>query len=97
MLLFDQVINFNILDCHEHSCSVAKEIIAGGVAYGSINTFIVTSLEHFNNMVMVRLLGFEVNAREFGRELRVALGILDEALFIFQVIIIPVLELFLAI
>jgi hypothetical protein len=45
---------------------------------------------------MVWLLGFKVDV-EFGRELRVALGILDEALFILQVVIIPVIELFLAI
>jgi hypothetical protein len=38
-----------------------------------------------------------VDAWEFNRELGVALEILDEALFILQVVIIPVLELFLAI
>jgi hypothetical protein len=43
------------------------------------------------------LLGFEVDAREFSRELGVAIGILDEALFILQIIIISVVELFLAI
>ncbi len=97
LLLFDPVVHFNIIDRHEHSCSVAREIIEGGVAYGGINTFIFAGLKHFNNVVTVWLLGFEVDAREFGRELGVALRILDEALFILQVITISVIELFLAI
>jgi hypothetical protein len=97
LLLFDPVINFDILNRHEHSCSVAREIIKGGIAYGGIYMFIVAGLEHFDNMVMVQLLGFEVNAREFGRELGVAIRILDEALFILQVVNIPVVELFLVI
>jgi hypothetical protein len=97
LLLFDPVVDFDIVNLREHSCSVARAIIEGGVAYGSIDTFIIAGLEHFDDVVMVWLLGFEVDAKEFGKELRVALGILDEALYILQVIIIPVVELFLAI
>ncbi len=89
--------NSIFVDCREHSCSVARDIIEGGVAYGGINTFIFAGLEHIDNVVMVWLLGFKVDAGEFSRELGVAHRILDEALFILQVIIIPVLELFLAI
>jgi hypothetical protein len=97
LLLFDPVVDFDFIDRYEHSCSVAREIIDGGIVYGDINTFIVAGLENFDNVVIVWLLGFEVDAGEFGRELGVALKFLDEALFILQVIIIPVKELFLAI
>jgi hypothetical protein len=97
IFFFDPVIEFNIVDRREHSCSVAWEIIEGDIAYGGVYTFIVTGLKHFNDVVIVWLLGFEVDARELGRELGVAIGILDDAPFILQVIITSVVELFLAI
>ena len=97
LLLFDLVVNFDIFDCREHSCSVARDIVKGGIVYGSIDMFIIAGLKHFDDMVMVWLLEFEVDAGEFGRELGVALEILNEALFILQDLVIPVLELFLAI
>jgi hypothetical protein len=48
-------------------------------------------------VVMVWLLGFEVDDGEFSRELGVVIGILNEGFFILQVDIIPVVELFLSI
>jgi hypothetical protein len=97
LLLFDPVVDFGFLDRCEHSCNVARKIMEEGVAYGGIDEFIVSGLEHFDDVVMVWLLGFKVDAGEFSRELGVALGILKEALFVLQVVIIPVIELFLAI
>ncbi len=97
MLLFDSVVDFDFVDRREHSCNVTREIVKGGVAHGGTNTFIVAGLKHFDDVLIVWLLGFKVDAREFSRELGVALRILDEALFILQVVIIPVVELFLAI
>ena len=76
---------------------ILATVIKGGIVYGNLDKFIIAGLERFNDVVMVWLLGFEVDAGEFGRELGVALRILDEALFILQVIIISVIELFLAI
>jgi hypothetical protein len=51
--LFDPVIDFDIVDCREHSCSVAREIIEGGIAYGGINRFMVSGLEHLNELMIV--------------------------------------------
>jgi hypothetical protein len=52
-LLFDPGVDFDFVDRHEHSCSVARVIIKGGIAYGGVDMFILAGCEYFDDMVMV--------------------------------------------
>jgi hypothetical protein len=70
--MFDPIVDFDFVDRRKHSCSLTREIVKQSIAYCGVDSFIFAGLEHFDNVVLVWLLRFNVDTREFGRELGVA-------------------------
>ncbi len=49
-----------------------RDIVKQSVAYCGVDSVIIAGLKHFNNVVLVWLLRFNVDTRELGQELGVA-------------------------
>jgi hypothetical protein len=89
-VIFRELECVSFVDGGRHTCILLGEAIKGCIVLHSVDTFVFALFNNFYHLVVLRLLQFKVDTREFGRNIEVGNIRFDKSLVVFEVIFVPV-------
>jgi hypothetical protein len=96
-VIFREIECVDFIDGGRNSCILLGEVIEGCIAVHSVDTFVFALFNNVDHLVVLRLLRFKFDTREFGRNIGVGNIQFDKSLIVFEVIIVLVVLLLFAV